>query len=266
MSRPAELSQRDRTILRFVHEIGLASARQVEILAFQPSASDETSALSAARRCRRVLRRLADDDYLNRLERRVGGVRAGSAGHLYQLATAGKRALGITGRGRTWEPGSRYVDHALAAGDLHVALVAAERTGHIDRVRILHEPATWRRFGRGTSLVTLKPDLLVELSTRDGTGGLWELRWFVEIDRATEHLPTVLAKCRTYEQYWRSGRESERHEVFPRVLWSVPHRRRAEAIAAAVRGSPQLTNELFAVAEAPDAVAVITNQSKGGHL
>lgn len=257
------LSDRDRQVLRFVAQVGVAGAQQIEQLAFPAGADSETSALSAARRARRALQRLHDDGYLLRLERRCGGARAGSAGWLYQLGTRGRRALGLTGRGRTWQPGSRYLDHALATGQLHVDLVSAEREGRISDLRITHEPTTWRRFSTAAGLVTLKPDLLVELTTQDG----WELRWWVEIDRSTEHLPTVLGKCQRYEQYWRSGREAAHHEVFPRVAWSVPDPPRAAALARAISGSRRLSDELFAVATTEQTLALLitSNQPEGGH-
>lgn len=255
--RAAELSERDRQILGFVGQTGVASARQIERLAFPATSVSERSELSAARRCRRVLGRLHQDGFLLRLERRLGGVRAGSAGYLYQLGTRGKRALQLSGRGRTWEPGGRFIDHALAVAELHVGLVVAERSGLISQLQICHEPGTWRRFTTATGPVTLKPDLLVELTTNSGGADGWELRWFIEIDRGTEHLPTVLAKCHTYEQYWRSGREVEQSDIFPKVLWSVSKAKRAGAIGDAIRHSRTLTDELFAVATADQAARVL---------
>lgn len=253
--RPPELSRRDRAILRFVCEVQVASTRQIERLVFPVEGGG--SDLSAARRCRRVLQRLTDERLLLRLDRRIGGVRAGSSSHLYQLGTLGRRALGLSGRGPTWEPGGRYVEHALAAGELHVELVERRREGALRDLHVTHEPATWRRFDAPGGLLDLKPDLLVELTTPDG----WEVRWFVEIDRATEHLPTVIRKCERYQAYWHSGAEAAHHEVFPRVLWSVPDQRRAEAIARAIAARRSLSRELFTAAVASEAAAVLTTST-----
>lgn len=244
-----ELSDRDRALLGFVAETGLASATQLERFAFPPGKGSD---LTAARRGRRVLARLVAQGQLSRLDRRVGGVRAGSSGYLYQLATGGRRSLGLPGRGRTYEPGALFIAHTLAATEVHVGLIEAQRRGKLTTLVIRHEPT--RRFATTSGIERLTPDLLVEATTADG----WELRWFVEIDRSTEHLPTVLRKCRTYERYWRSGREADHHEVFPRVLWSVPDQRRAAAIEAAIAGS-SLTADLYAVTTADKTVTVITN-------
>jgi hypothetical protein len=155
------------------------------------------------------------------------------------------------------------VDHALAVLELHLQVVKAERSGELTDLRVEHEPAIWRRFTTASGPETLKPDLLVELTTIDG----WELRWFVEIDRGTEHLPTVLAKCQLYERYWRSGHEAAIHEVFPRVCWSVPSEKRAAAISGAIRRASGLTDDLFRVATPQDTPALLANtnqNSKGG--
>lgn len=256
----AELGDRDRRILELVGLTGVAGSQQIERWVF---ADPSSTALSTARRSRRVLARLHRDGYLLRLDRRLGGVRAGSSGWLYQLSTRGKRVIGLSGRGRTWEPGARFVDHALAVLELHLRLVEAERSGGLSDLRVAHEPAIWRRFTTASGPETLKPDLLVELTTADG----WELRWFVEVDRGTEHLPTVLAKCQIYERYWRSGHEAAIHEVFPRVCWSVPSENRAAAISRAIHRASGVTDDLFRVATAEETPALLANtnqNSKGG--
>lgn len=249
-------------MLEFVSQVGVASARQLERLAFPKS--EHGSGATAARRARRSLQRLSDKGLLDRLERRVGGVRAGSSSYLYQLGTKGRRRLGQSGRGRTWEPSHRFIDHCLAAAEVHVGLIEAQRLGQLTMLEVTHEPGTWRRFaGPHGAPLQLKPDLLVECDLPSG----WCLRWFVEIDRATEHLPTVLAKCLLYERYWHSGAETVRHEIFPRVLWSVPSATRAERIRAAIDADARVSRELFAVATSAQTVAVLsseTNQQEGG--
>lgn len=254
-----DLSDRDLMLLRFVFEVGVADARQLERFAFPPGTG---SSLTAARRARRTLARLTEHGLLTRLERRVGGVRAGSSGYLYQVATKGRQALGVPGRVR-FEPGARFVDHALAGAELHVGLVEAQRAGAITDLTVGNERSALRRFVSPSGLERLRPDLLVEVTTADG----WELRWFVEIDRGTEHLPTVLRKCQTYERYWRSGGETQHHDVFPRVLWSVPTERRARAIENAIASARGLTTDLYRVATSTETVRSITTNDnlEGGH-
>lgn len=254
MSQPVrqDISERDRQIVGFVGAAGIASTRQIERLAFP--AGEHGSALSAARRTRRVLSRLTEQGYLSRLDRRLGGVRAGSSSYLYQVGPAGKRLLDRSGRARNWAPSERFIDHCLAGAEIHVALVEAQRSRRLQGLVVDHEPVTWRRFtGHGGQIETLKPDLQIGLETPDG----WRLRWFVEVDRASEHLPTVLAKCRLYQRYWFSGAEKAIDEVFPRVLWSVPHEPRREQLQAAIDRSRQLTGDLFRVATSQQTLATL---------
>lgn len=255
--RRTDLSDRDLAILSFLTDAQLATTEQLERLAFPPA---EGSSTTAARRARRSLNRLVQYGQLSRLDRRVGGARAGSTSYIYQLATGGRRTLGLPRRGRTYEPGARFVDHTLAATELHVQLLEAERARAVVALAVRHEPA--RRFASPSGIERLTPDLLVEVTTPDG----WELRWFVEIDRGTEHLPTVLRKCRTYEAYWRSGSEADHHEIFPRVLWSVPDTKRAHAIEAAIAQGRTLTTDLYRVTVAANTASLITNHdtAKGG--
>jgi hypothetical protein len=263
-----ELSDRDEAILEALRQHRLLTAGQIERLCFD---GRHASPMATRRRTQAVLRRLHQRQLIARLERRQGGVRAGSAGFTYWLTTRGHRAIGVGGKRARWQPSERLVDHLLATSELSVQLHQAARRGQIGDLQVTHEPDSWRRFvGAHGSVVVLKPDLLVELTT-DG----WELRWFVEIDRATEHLPTIIGKCAAYERYWRSGHETTIHPVFPRVLWSVPDPPRANAIKAAIDRTSDLTGDLFRVATTPQTLQLLqgggpqlatTNPSKGGEL
>src|SRR5262245_59168837 len=86
----AELSGRDLAVLRSVAALRLMTTAQVQRLHFA-----EGSDLTQARRARRCLERLHTHGLFTRLARRVGGVRAGSAGQLHTLSTNGRRLLGL---------------------------------------------------------------------------------------------------------------------------------------------------------------------------
>ena len=75
----------------------------------------------------------------------------------------------------------------------------------------------------------------------------FEVSWFIELDRATESLPTVLRKCAQYERYQASGREQQRRGVFPAVLWVMTDDRRARALARTIRSRYGSEQELFRV-------------------
>jgi hypothetical protein len=119
------------------------------------------------------------------------------------------------------------------------------------------EPATWRRFQKGLGgQETLKPDLYLALGVGD-----YEDRWFVEIDRATESSTAVLKKCQIYQDYRRSGVEERLHDVFPRVLWLVPHERRTAQLRSAFQ-KRKLPTDLFDIATFEQAVDVLTSGSE----
>jgi len=249
------LSDRDLELLEYVGELRLLGARQVQTLLF--SDDRHATAATAARCCRRVLERLTRERLIARLERRVGGARAGSASHIYALTSLGQRVLDQGGpRRRLAEPSARFVDHTLAVADLLVQLVASERAGRCESLSWQAELECWREVETLGGRVILRPDLFVALATEE-----YDLRWFVEVDRGSEHLPALLRKCRIYHSYYKSGLEQRRHDVFPRVLWITTSDRRAAALRQAIGGDRRLTADIFRVTTTTDALKTIGDRS-----
>jgi Replication-relaxation len=244
------LNERDREILEYVAALRLLGARQIQTLLFPEAA--HANAMTAARCCRRVLERLTREGLLARLERRVGGVRSGSASYIYSLTSLGQRVLDVDGaRRRLAEPSAFFVEHTLAVAEFLVRLVVAARAGRFVLSQWEAEPECWRDVGTLGGRLVLKPDLFVVL-----LAGEYELRWFVEIDRGTEHVPTLLRKCRLYHTYYKNGVEQREHEVFPRVLWVAIDQRRADRLGEAITADRRLTSEIFRVT--PEAEATTT--------
>jgi Replication-relaxation len=252
-----ELSDRDRAVLESVADLRLMSARQIEALHFV--AADHRSGLAAARACRRVLERLVvRDGVLLRLERRVGGIRAGSASYVYGLTHIGQRVLDTGGpRRRFREPSGLYVEHTLAISQLVVDLTMAARSGEFEILDLQPEPRCWRQFSGNYAMATLRPDLYVVVGTPD-----FEYSWFVEVDRGSEHLPTLLAKSRVYDDYYRTGAEQRTHGIFPRVCWTVPKEDRAESLAKKIEGDARLQNAMFEITTSDRALDVLTGASR----
>jgi Replication-relaxation len=134
-----------------------------------------------------------------------------------------------------------------------VRLVEVEHQGGPQLLDYQAEPRSWRRF---TSYLggqeTLKPDAFVVT-----VQGEWEDRWFLEVDRGTEHAPAVRRQLDRYVRYWHTGHEQARSEVFPQVLWIVPDARRHAELVAVIGRLPAETWPLFRVALATDAGAVL---------
>src|SRR5437588_1242946 len=181
------VSERDLDVIRSVAEHRFLTTRQLEALHF----ADHATELAGARVCRRVLARLTDERLLARLERRVGGVRAGSASFVYALGPVGGRLVDGERR-RITEPSTTFLTHTLAVAQTRVELVQASGVGQLELLSVDVEPRCWRRYiGSGGAREVLRPDLYVVTGS-----GEFEDCWFVEIDRGTESPLALRRKCR----------------------------------------------------------------------
>lgn len=244
-----QLSDRDRMVLAMVDDHRFLTTNYIEQLCF----TQHASRLSAARTTRRVLRRLEDWRLLTRPMRRIGGMTAGSHASVWMLTNTGRRLRNLeAGRGaigRVREPGERFVQHYLAIADVRLQFVHAVRDGLLELVTVEIEPAAWRSYlGLSGERLTLKPDLFaVTVAIDHGKPAEYEDHWFIEADRGTESIPTLLKQCQQYEAYRRTGSEQERHGVFPLVLWVVPNERRATRLRAAISETSGLNPSLYRI-------------------
>lgn len=255
-----ELNDRDRAVMGFIDNYGFLSTNQVQQLHFTTQPTDS----AAIRSCRRTLARLRERRLIEPLGRRIGGLHAGSAGYVWRLGPAGDRLLRLEAvdapRARRKEPSVRFLDHRLAVADAACQLTAASQSGHLELLQVVPEPAAWRPFSSDYGVrEVLKPDLYAETAS-----DAYEDFWFIEVDRGTESLPTVLGQCEQYERYRRSGTEQAALGLFPRVVWLVPDERRVAALQAAITKSSALDDDLFRVAQQGDLLQLINNQTKGG--
>ncbi|QII04367.1 hypothetical protein BH93_02405 [Rhodococcoides fascians A25f] len=266
--RSSPLSDRDLAILRKLQGFRLATGDHLRRLHFT-----EGSPITRDRRCRSVLKRLTDVGLIGRLDRRVGGLHGGSQGFVYSLQGRGSGALarldGTEPRRPRGEPGERFVAHVLAITETYVRL--HEATGPERRHELLSfdpEPTCWRRYPAPHGGVSvLRPDAYVRVADTD-----YEDAFFVEIDRATESLTTIRAKCQAYAAYWRSGTEQASAGVFPKVVWIVPSEHRAHGIRRTISRLNQAEQQLFTVTTEADALSALlpssdllpTTSSKGG--
>jgi hypothetical protein len=113
-----------------VADLRLMSARQIQAVHFGGGLHDNELAATRARQ--RALSRLTHERLLVSLQRRIGGVRAGSAGLVLAPGPLAPRVLRLKGRRRAYEPTERFVDHTLAVAQLMVDVIVASRTGQLD--------------------------------------------------------------------------------------------------------------------------------------
>ena len=241
------LSGRDWVVMRDVARLRLATGRQLERLHFSELAGASRSVVR-----RRVLGRLVEERVLATLERRIGGVRAGSDGLVYYLDTAGQRLLTTDGPVRRMHPpGERYMRHVLAVAGLYVDLAVRAREGDLRLDRFAAEPASWWPDGRGSQL---KPDGYARISGYDHFDS-----WWLEVDLATEHLPTLKRKLAVYVDFYMRGQLGP-DEVMPLVLVTVPDIKRLSEIDRLIRQLPSQAGDLFTVALHNDAADVIVRR------
>jgi len=249
-----KLSERDLAVLGALHRLRLLRGDQVMRLCVA-----DGSPSTQARRARALLKRLSDLGLIVRLSRSVGGVRAGSSGHVCGLSGLGQAVLAVNGpygqrRRRVWDTKPHFQDHVLAVAELYVQLVEKEREEAIELLTFDAEPAAWRRFpGRGGMMVTLKPDAYIRI----GIGEV-ERSAFIELDMGTESLPTVQRKCMVFIAYWQSGLEQQQHGVFPSVVWLVPNAERRDRLSGVIQRLAAEARYLFAVALQSDGPALLT--------
>jgi Replication-relaxation len=249
-----ELSERDRQITETVARMRLVSGRQLERLFFATTANPA----SRARLTRRTLARLAGLRLLDRLERRIGGVRAGAAGHVYYATPAARRLVaywqgeGLRRPRSGYEPTASFVRHTLAIAESYVQLVEAERAGSVELLEFQSEPAAWQNFtGPGGARLMLKPDAFVRLGISDEE----EERAYLEIDCGTEGRAALSRKCRAYLMAWQAGVGGA---VFPRVVWITTTERRVALLTAVCASMPAEAWKLFVVTTPQGALGVLT--------
>jgi protein involved in plasmid replication-relaxation len=241
-----ELSPRRWLLLGAVSELRLVTGGQLR-RRFYPSGA------SAARVARLDLAALHELRILHRLERRIGGLHAGSSGFVYALDSVGRRLLelrrgeGLPRGGGHYEPSVGFVDHALAVSEVWVGLheylrdpLTAERDVEMD-FRV--ERAAWRSYLDLYGLpTTLKPDAELQLRRAGFTDWVW-----LEIDCATERRSTIRRKLDAYVAYYRTGVEQRQSGMFPLTVWLTTTHTRAGVLTDVIGELPRSDQRLFRV-------------------
>ncbi|HEV2782559.1 MAG TPA: replication-relaxation family protein [Actinophytocola sp.] len=228
------MTDRDWQIVREVNRVRIASGEQLERLCFASVATGRSRTATRSRAVGRLVRWRV----LAPIGRRIGGQERGSTAQVYALDTIGQRLLAgdqlaagapIRVR-RPGPPGVRSLRHLLAVAELYTQLVEQARTTGLELVTFKAEPAAHWPDGKGGRL---KPDAYAVL----GKPGARD-HWWIEVDLATESLPTVRAKLQTYLDFQRRG-ERDPGDVTPWVLVATSTECRRDAIRAMVRRLPE---------------------------
>lgn len=250
----AQLVANDYQLIEHLATAKLLTGKQLRILSSATTVYERRS-------LQRRLLRLTELRVMARLDRRVGGARAGSDSYVYALDVVGQRIVDDEPRRqwrKPWTPSIRILAHALAVSDLYVELMQAERNQDLELLHFAAEPACWRSFvGPGGAHLTLKPDAHVVL----GIGETEQHAW-IEMDRATESLTWITEKAKTYARYFATGKEQTRFGVFPRCLWIAPDQNRADGLTDALSRLPPDHWQLHHVTTTNGALEALTGQQQ----
>lgn len=255
------LGPRDRTVLDALGAVRILSGSQLERLAF-----DEIAPSARGRIRRRVLGRLIECGLVVTLDRRVGGVRAGSAGLVYALSAAGQRLLAIESDTRTTRrrqphtPGALFLTHALAVSEIYAGLVQTVR--RVPGLRVEHfavESAARWKPSRSEEQI-LRPDALAILALEEV-----EDVWWLEVDRSTESLPRLNGMLHRYLEFAVSGSVGP-GGVVPRVLISVTSPQRQAAVKGLIRRLPPPADELFVVVQEDSVAPYLVRELTSGEV
>jgi hypothetical protein len=233
------LSDRDWRIIETVNHLRVVSGNQLERLCFA-ALTGHTRAVVRGR----VLRRLVACRLLTLLPRRIGGTLRGSSGSVFALGTVGARVCAerqgeTLAQQRIRQPGvptERTVRHMLAVSELYVSLVEQAWTQGAQVVALEAEPASWCPNGLGGFL---KPDAYICLSL-----GKVREHWWIEVDLATESLPTIRRKLLAYVDFVERGQFGPGN-LIPRVLISASTRIRCAAFRSLITRLPMPAAGMF---------------------
>jgi hypothetical protein len=221
------LNGHDREILRSIYRFRYLTTGQLRRLHFRESATP-TAATRAANRATARLRKLS---LIDCLERRIGGVRAGSGSFIWGLTEAGFKLFETRknpARKRFFEPSTKFMAHTIAVAELYIRL---SEMPDVEVEAVEAEPDCHRQYaGIGGAPLKLKPDLYAVT-----LWGEFEDHRFFELDLATESVSRIIRKCGQYLDYYRSGHEQRANGVFPFVAWIVPSEKRKEAVVRRMR-------------------------------
>ena len=244
--KPTELSIQEGQVLKFLLKAKYVTTKQLARLYFTDSVSSST----ALRRANLTTKKLNEKDYIGHLDRRIGGVRAGSGSFVWTISTKGlkwlkhfKPSLAIT-RQNHYEPTWHHLEHTLAISEIYVQLTELKNMHLVQSIdKFQFEPSCWRGWlDNYAGRMILKPDCYIEISLDN-----YLYNYFVEVDKNSESLARVINKSKQYIRYYNLNIEQKETGVFPLVLWVVPDEKRKLAIEQRIQKELQDYWELFQV-------------------
>ena len=257
------LSDRDKEILWSLKNCRYLLTSQIQRLHF----IDSVSATAALRSANRTMTKLKDYGMVESLQRRIGGVRAGSGSYVWTLAESGANLLHLNDadyspRKRNFEPSLNFLKHTLEVSEAFIQLTEICRKNKLELLKTEMEPVCWRAYtGENGKPASMKPDMFAITANAE-----FEDNWFIEIDMNTESPCVVMEKCRRYAYYCKTGREQQEYGVFPLVVWIVGSVNRKNNLLQHIADSreiPELSKNIFTVIMPDELEALVCNGKEG---
>ena len=218
------LSERDEQVVGELRRVKLLTGSQLERLIFHAHPASSRGHVR-----RRVLGRLTKLGVVATLERRIGGVRAGSNGLIYCLDRFGQRVAELLDDSSSFKrtrqpytPGQLFLAHTLAISEAYVSLVELTRMQPFRLRDFATEPDCWQADGMGN---WLRPDAYVLVEN-----DIYEASWWLEIDQGSEYLGRIREKISSYDTFATNGRTGP-NGLLPRVLFATADEPRSTAIS-----------------------------------
>lgn len=255
-----QLTPRDRKILKLLRDTKSLFTYHIRRVCFTDSANPQ----AAARATNRNLKKLKDLGLIDALvNRRIGGVRAGSASYIWYLTEQGNRLLDMNNkypddkpkRTRFSEPADTTLGHRMAIAECYVQLTELEMQHELTIKEVLFEPRNWHYFDYQGKQEILKPDLTAVVSHHG-----YEYRFMIEMDLGTESISTVISKCIRYHKYRQTGIEQAKNDIFPMVLWITKDESRKQKLEASIKDQLKKNPNIFVVISASEFTSLMTLQ------
>lgn len=245
----SRLRERDLAVLDGLYQHRFLTRRQIQTLYFtNPTTSrgEQPLAVGSPRPAQRRLHRLGNDGLILRRSLAHPDGRRDPEPY-YCLTPDGAHVVAHRNALQVKEARKRsadalanplFVRHALAAADLHCALVEAARThpGHHCLTEWWQgESAAQTQFIERGKPVLLRPDGYSRYQAGDDIHHL-----LVEIDLGTMSLPRLAEKLDRYRAYSRSGAWQSRYPVFPKLLLLTTSQQRITNLYRQLEHLPEL--------------------------
>lgn len=238
------VSVRDCSILDSLKKYRFMTSDHIKRLHFRDGSTDNANLRAA----NRAMKKLQEYGLVTHLDRRIGGLHAGSSALIWHLTEAGDRFLRLghdERRKRYTTPSWAFVGHILAVTELAVKIMESSFNDGITALELEVEPKCWRKYSGYWKTIELKPDMYLVL--RDDN---CQCYYYIEVDLGTESLPKLLKKCQVHVDYASIGNDLKRTDnITPVVVWIMPDQQRAYALKEQIKKNltGSMANGLFGV-------------------